>query len=673
MATGTVRITSSADVKAITRANQRLQSDFKRTKEEVRKTKTTVADLGTALKAIAGAAVLERVVTGLGSLVDQTLRARLEIKSLADQSNVSAKLFGSLAQSARAANVSADQLAGSLKALTAKAYEASQGGASAQAEFAALGISAEDLAGPSGSMRSTEEVFRLVLAQLGAMPDQTQRAAAAQKLLGEGAGGLTAALGELSTKGLQRAEERAAAFTRQLEGPGLEAAQNYQVQMQKLDLIQRSVGDLFAGMATSILPALTDGLVYVSVLISDTVIGTFHDFITTVQMAGSGLAGLAEAFIRYSTLDFQGAVDAISDTGTELERLRAEAGLSLNPLQALADNVSGAHDAAVEMVRKVREASGETADLGTNSTEAAEGLQAMLDQLEEAAEKAKKAEQEQTKLNRAVKDGQQVYADYTSGGLVPHGLAMQLFSGEIADRVQAQLTLQQVLAENAEIEAQLAAEAEARAARQSEIRQGAIGLISQTADVVGDLAGLFIDAGTASDQMTQKQKKAARTAFAVQKAAALAQAIVATAVSIAQTLNPSVGGPPPLNFITAGLVGAAGAVQIAKIASQQPAFALGGVMPASGAPALLHPGEGVLSQGAVDAMGGRGGLAAQNARSGTGAGGPAVVVQWKHLRQSFRAEVTDAGRGTGPMREIRRDGRRAGQRRYQMRQHYGAL
>ena len=165
-------------------------------------------------------------------------------------------------------------------------------------------------------------------------------------------------------------------------------------------------------------------------------------------------------------------------------------------------------------------------------------------------------------------------------------------------------------------------------------------------------------------------KKAALTAFRVQKAMALATAVVNIALGVTQALA---SAPPPLNFINAGLVTAAGAVSLVEIASQKPpSFATGGIMPSTGGPAILHPGEGVLSAGAVDSMGGASALDGLNSRTAL-AGGGAVVVQWKHLRQSFAYEARDGANRPGPLRNIRRDGRRAGQMRRAVRADYGSL
>lgn len=93
--------------------------------------------------------------------------------------------------------------------------------------------------------------------------------------------------------------------------------------------------------------------------------------------------------------------------------------------------------------------------------------------------------------------------------------------------------------------------------------QHAIGMASiDLAQGVGD-AIIAIDGAVAKNRT-----KAAKRAFVIQKASALASAIVNTAQGVTNALG--MAGPPGANFVMAGLVGALGAAQIATIAAQPP-------------------------------------------------------------------------------------------------------
>jgi len=78
----------------------------------------------------------------------------------------------------------------------------------------------------------------------------------------------------------------------------------------------------------------------------------------------------------------------------------------------------------------------------------------------------------------------------------------------------------------------------------------------------------------AEDMMKEKMK----TAFALQKAAQLANAIINTSTAVTGALDP-IRFPPPSNFILAGIIAAAGAIEIAAISKQEfPGYKKGGLV-----------------------------------------------------------------------------------------------
>lgn len=140
------------------------------------------------------------------------------------------------------------------------------------------------------------------------------------------------------------------------------------------------------------------------------------------------------------------------------------------------------------------------------------------------------------------------------------------------------------------------------------------------------------------------QRVSAKRAFEITKVAKLAEATVNTAAAVAQALG---SVPPPLNVAAAIAAGAAGAVQIAAIASQAPAFHSGGLV--GGAPdevgARLVRGEAVLSR-AGRSMVGDDAINAANA----GIAPPMRVVainQYRH--QIFRPFIRDHLKLGGPL------------------------
>jgi len=91
--------------------------------------------------------------------------------------------------------------------------------------------------------------------------------------------------------------------------------------------------------------------------------------------------------------------------------------------------------------------------------------------------------------------------------------------------------------------------------------------------IAATAADTFMGVTKAAVKMYGEQSKQAKIAFALYKATAIAQAIIATA----QAVTVQLGAGPWIGFVLAGLAGAMGAVQIAQIASQQMPAAHGGL------------------------------------------------------------------------------------------------
>ena len=162
-----------------------------------------------------------------------------------------------------------------------------------------------------------------------------------------------------------------------------------------------------------------------------------------------------------------------------------------------------------------------------------------------------------------------------------------------------------------------------------------------------------------ADKRVKATKDAARKAFLIDKAAKMASAAAATALAIVQALA---SAPPPFNFIAAGVVGAAGAIQQAVIASQKPSFHAGGFvggMAPDEQQATVRRGEAVLNPAGRRAMGDD---AIRAANGGMG-GGQTIVVQQVYRHRVFDSFVRDNLRTRGPLSQALGAGSRPGQQR----------
>ena len=156
---------------------------------------------------------------------------------------------------------------------------------------------------------------------------------------------------------------------------------------------------------------------------------------------------------------------------------------------------------------------------------------------------------------------------------------------------------------------------------------------------------------------TQEKRRQAMIAFAIDKAAKLAQALTAAALA---TIN-ALSTPPAPNYIAAGLAAAGGAVQVATIAATRPTFHSGGMadFAPDEASAIVRRGEAVLSPAGRAAIGDDT-IRAANAGMGTGG---TIVVQQVYRHRVFDSFVADNLRTRGPLSRALGAGARAGQRR----------
>lgn len=158
-------------------------------------------------------------------------------------------------------------------------------------------------------------------------------------------------------------------------------------------------------------------------------------------------------------------------------------------------------------------------------------------------------------------------------------------------------------------------------------------------------------------ERVEDAKEAARKAFEVNKALQIAQIVVNTAAAVAQALASS---PPPFNALAAAGAAAAGAVQLATVQSTEPKFHKGGLI---GQPdeqtAIVRRGEAVLNPMGRSLLGDDT-IRAANAGMGSGSGGHAVQVVYKH--KSFDYFVRDHLRTNATLPRALNAGRRLGQR-----------
>jgi hypothetical protein len=360
---------------------------------------------------------------------------------------------------------------------------------------------------------------------------------------------------------------------------------------------------------------------------------------------------------------------------------------------ANAERAAAREKAAAAAARRAAEAAREAAEAERLAAEAKAAHMAMLGPLlaaEKQIESQRFAELEQSeklavKLDelRALKlqlaaAGQLSAEEAAKFAAVEKAMASDLTTALLAEETKRQAGID-AIAEKAKAKADKAAEE--RNAAEEQATASRIQAVAQVADVVAQYTQYSLDQDVAAYEQAQEARanlgknatkaekdladerlaitrNAARKAFLVDKLAKMASAAAATALAVVQALS---SGPPPFNFIAAGAVGAAGLIQQAVIASQQPTFHAGGFV--GGAPdeqqATVRRGEAVLNPAGRRAMGDD---AIRAANGGMG-GGQVIMVQQVYRHRVFDSFVRDNLRTRGPLSQALGSGSRAGQRR----------
>jgi hypothetical protein len=401
------------------------------------------------------------------------------------------------------------------------------------------------------------------------------------------------------------------------------------------------------------------------------------------------LEGSINSSIRTAT-DFYG----ITKDNTDAEQARAAA------ISRASESVKRARDAEIEAT-KAKQAGEAATKAATDAekqraaqlkaeTEAQKAAAAAAEKAVNAVESAQEAARKSSlaAAMSAASDEEKIRLGYEERvrGIREAGAALLAQAGEdgqaraaIAEATNAQI-IDAETAMYGELDALRLKNMEAEKAAAAERAANMIANAQQTAEIITQASSLYLDQQTSdyqaaveardsldedasraaklnAEQRVRDERSAAMKAFMVDKALKLAQATAAVALAAANAL----ATPPAPNLFAAGLAAAAGAVQIAAIASQQPAFHAGGVV---GAPdemvARLRSGEAVLNPVARQTLGDAN-IERLNAGQGVASQGTAVQIVYKH--KAFDYFVRDELRTRGTLGRALGAGPRAGQRR----------
>ena len=391
---------------------------------------------------------------------------------------------------------------------------------------------------------------------------------------------------------------------------------------------------------------------------------------TWQQMAGQ--INIAETALRAFGLRGEAIIwvlDQIADHGEEVRQeaqraaaewqgpiideieLRARLARERQQQEAQARREAEARAAAAEATRQYNEALRENVEIRRLERQLQQGAIAATDKLRDGLDALAAADMTRAEQARA-----------------RHEERIEFMREQLRAGADATLMAEYQAASEAALQRELTAileeEAQARDAIRQREAQDAIDAQMQILRVGADTFGALSQAAKqyadtfagSREDMTESEKKAARTAFEISRATALAQVAIQGAVAIARTLAElgPIAGP-----IAAVGVGATVLAQTAAIGAQQPPeFPAGGIVRPSPDHQLIaaQPGEGVVSRRGMAALGEEG-LHAIN-RGEPPVQRVEVVMQYRH--RIFDRFIRDNLQRPGPLAGAISGGRRIG-------------
>ncbi len=601
---------------------------------------------------------------GLGMLAADAYQTRSEIFELSRSTGLAAETLSGLQLATQGTRLEFSEVGDAVRDFGEVMYDLEESGGRAEETFRDLGVEVKDRT--TGAFRDVDDVFVEVIDKLSQIPGEAERVAYGQQLMSDSGAQLAAVLGSTPLSEYVRLSRE---FGVDVGPEAAAATAKWETSLAGLRTVVQQAGNSlldafgFETMGT-LVTSFSTGLLYMQ-----RSIGTF---------TSEALADVSEfttswyAFLRSPTDDqarqrFRVALQDITDWSHETELAGAVAE------QAAFDflRLQRAREAAAMATSAPGSAAAEIGGLTAPEDDRTSAASVVVD--EEIA-KAREAAAAMRELQGIVDQLQMEQLDGEAAIVEAYDRRIEKITelGEISGEFE-QARLAATL-EQAALERDLAAERAAAAADEEARRAEAFRKTIDTAYAAVDMGNAISDmilqvSGanvTAQEDMNEQQKRAVKTAFAINKATAIAQAGINTALGVtnALTVQPIV----PLGVAMAALVATTGGIQTALIAAQKPpSFHVGGLIGGGGSSPdevtiTARTGEGVVSAQGMAALG-EDGLRSLN-RGESMRDQPIVVVNQVGPATVEAGTAMALARPT-PMtrRALRRGSRRPGRRR----------
>jgi hypothetical protein len=620
----------------------------KRTEKGWRTRMRSVGKVATA----AGLAVAGAAAVAGKALLDE-VRAAQELRSELFQINQTAGLLPETLSALQLSGAPLDRLGEAAGEFQKRISDAERGTGEALAAFDALGVQVRDL---NGDLRTTDDVFREYIGAVQAVESPTERAALLTTAFGGAGRELGAALGSTGLdQWTQLAEHYGVNVGPQAERATREwnvATQNFETAVLNLadswllnfggqGIVSRIIDGFglqiarFTAFSTTLLSELSADLEQVQRgLAGELSGGELLALAVDLSEITSETNAAAEA-AREANLAYFELRNARMEASTALRGTNASAGVfeDVRAAKAAQDNANALIDAAERQADAREELFDVGARLYEQNLEGADAIDARWNaELERIAS-----------INQVADD---LFLANEARNAVEQARAAELADYEIEQARRAQDEIDR--ARDEALHARLDRE------------QFTLGAIAQAHQGMTEIVTSLFDRQIEQAREGSKEReRLLRQQFAAQKAVALADAAINTALGITNVWA-SFGAVPPVAAALTAVVAAVGATQVGLIASKKPTFDVGGMIGHAGrAPDQIdiraRAGEGVLTAQGVQAIGGPSALTRANSGQAPQGGGVVVVAYGHRVYDDLTRDSLDS-----PFSPAARAARRAG-------------
>jgi hypothetical protein len=592
------------------------QAEFQKAREEVEKSipglsrlrqgyeqiTSTLDGLGvstTAAKVGLGALIIggAAVAKGLYDAGQAAIAWTRDATTMADQAGVTADQIAGLRVATTRAQKDFGAAVGGLQKFTKTLTDAAIKGGEAGVFFRRLGV---DVGDAQRGVKGTSEALSEVVSRLGEMTDATEKARIMSALFGAAAGAdLVDALTRAGGS-LDDLTKDAAKYGLTLDQDTIKATTQYDEAVGRLDL---TLQGMKITIGKQVVPALNNFLTGLSAVLDPT------------RSWGELLDGVNRSLARLGR--FLGAAGGVSVAGEDWSKLG----------------------------QKIKETKEEGEKLGSLPADAFVGPVLNLGKAEEPVKRVTRAVREQVV---AVKDLSKEWVALNKATAPDMTMRKEAAAtNAIMQRIEA-------------IDTERINTSKLFMTREEAI-QSIVNNTAAASAAIGDLIGQQFAAEAAKYRDGSRlQREALKKQFAANKAFALAQAGINTALAISQAIATNAGNPIALG-IAVGLASVLGLAQVAAIAAAKPPkFHRGGMAPDE-SPAVLRAGEAVLTPSAANRIGGEDGVRRLNRGEAAAPSSSVVVVQLGHEVVGAAVERHMA-RPDAPVRRAMRRGMPAGRR-----------